>query len=250
MATSIRTPRPRQALEREVRRLTARLHDLEARNRDLDAYAHMAAHELMEPLVLTEAHSSMARDRLDPELDADVVGDLQTVIDSARRSRRMVEALLLDARAAPARRDAVDLNETTRQSLEALGREIAGRRATVVVGPLPWVTGDPALLGVVMTNLIANAVKYGRRAGPVVHVTASATPGTWTVHVTSDGPRICERDRARIFAPSVRGAMARDAPGAGLGLAICRRIIERHGGRISVAPLDPAGNDFHFTLPG
>ena len=94
-----------------------------------------------------------------------------------------------------------------------------------------------------------NALKYSPRHGAAISVQASLEAPAWHFSVQSEGPTIPPEDRQRIFEPYQRGRGERRARGAGLGLAICRRIVERHGGRIGVAPVASGGNRFFFTLP-
>ena len=130
--------------------------------------------------------------------------------------------------------------------------EIDDAGATVEIRALPKVVGDPARLGQVFQNLVANAVKFrapDRRA--VVVIAAERVGAEWVVSVTDNGIGVPEADRLRIFAPFRRGAAA-DVAGHGLGLSICRRIIERHGGRIWVEPATDgagSGSRFCFSLP-
>ena len=130
-----------------------------------------------------------------------------------------------------------------------LAHEVQARGATVRLGELPTVQGDASLLNGLFTNLILNALKYSPRTGSEIVVDASREHRAWRVAVESEGPTIPPEDRQRIFEPFQRGRSERRARGAGLGLAICRRIVERHGGQIGVVPGARGGNRFYFTLP-
>jgi signal transduction histidine kinase len=130
-----------------------------------------------------------------------------------------------------------------------LGSEIAARGAHVDVEPLPHVSGQPDLLRALLTNLLVNALKFSRRNGGSVRMSAELDGGSWTVFVDDEAPPIPPEDRERIFLPFARGRGERRVRGAGLGLAICARIVERHGGRIGVTDAGRGGNRFYFTLP-
>ena len=129
-----------------------------------------------------------------------------------------------------------------------LAHEVQARGATVRLGELPTVLGDASLLNGLFTNLILNALKYSPRTGSEIVVDASREQRAWRVAVESEGQTIPPEDRQRIFEPFQRGRSERRARGAGLGLTICRRIVERHGGQIGVAPPPRGGNRFYFTL--
>jgi len=233
-------------LDSEVERLKARVTQLERERTDVEAFAAVAAHELMEPLVMIEVHAAMlgAGAPGDPAESAEQIGR------AAARLRRLVEAILHDGRAAEqgvARRP-VDLDRVLRDVLMLLRPEIEARTARVEVEPLPTVPGDEPLLGSLFTNLITNALKYGPRAHGTIRIGAEPEGAGWRVSVADESPPIRAAERERIFEPFQRGQRERRARGTGLGLSICRRIAERHGGRLELAAGE-AGNVFSFSLP-
>jgi light-regulated signal transduction histidine kinase (bacteriophytochrome) len=237
--------------ELEAERLSARVEQLEREKAALEAFAGVAAHELVEPLVITEAYATMIAERLDENEHAESRRDLAALSRTVARTRLLLEALLHDARATgdhlPNR--SVDLSALVADCLDMLSSEIAAREAGVTVGELPVVSGNEALLNGLFTNLLMNALKYSPRAGAGIAIDAERAEGEWHISVDSEGPTIPAGDRARIFRPYERGTGERRTRGAGLGLAICRRIVERHGGRIGVVPAPAGGNRFFFTLP-
>lgn len=238
-------------LEREAERLSARVEELERQKAALEAFAGVAAHELVEPLVITEVYATMVSERLHEDEHAESRRDLATVARTVSRTRLLLEALLHEARSAdgllPSK--SVDLGAVASECLDLLASEIGSRRADVRVGALPTVEGDASLLNGLLTNLLMNALKYSPRDGAEIAVDAKRAGRFWTVSIDSEGPTIPEADRERIFNPYQRGTGERRARGAGLGLAICRRIVERHGGTIGVVPAPGGGNRFFFTLP-
>jgi chemotaxis family two-component system sensor kinase Cph1 len=238
-------------LEREAERLTARVAQLERENEALEAFAGLAAHELVEPLVITEAYATMIAERLLEDEHAESRRDLATVARTVARTRLLLEALLHDARSADEHigDGQVDLGAVACDCLEMLETEIEAREAGITVGELPTVAGHEALLNGLFTNLLMNALKYSPRSGAEIAVASAREGRTWVISVDSEGPTIPVEDRERIFHPYQRGTGERRARGAGLGLSICRRIVERHGGRIGVTPAPGGGNRFFFTLP-
>lgn len=241
------------ALEREVEWLSRRVIDLEREKADVEAFAALAAHELVEPLIMAEAFATMVGSRLDADEHAESQRDLEALSRGAARVRLLVEGLLHDARgdSGTIRARSVDLNAVVRDCLTMLAPHLEARDAVVEVPALPQVWGEEASLSGVFSNLLINALKYSPRQGARIVIGVEEARTTWCLSVQSEGPAIPEEDRERIFKPFNRARGERRVRGAGLGLAICRRIVERHGGRIGVMPTDgPAGgNTFYFTLP-
>jgi chemotaxis family two-component system sensor kinase Cph1 len=248
-----------QALQAENHRLSARVEQLERERaeaaheyRELDSFVAMAAHELLKPLVMTEGYATLIAERAGFGLDLESRRDLSMLATVSARVRVMVEALLTEARdsARPLRREQVDLSRVLAQCLEALEPEIRAREARVDVEPMPVVEGNPALLMGVFGNLISNALKYSARdGGGDIQVSVDRSEAGWTFAVQSPGPAIPSTERERLFEPWQRGRDERRARGAGLGLAIVRRIVERHGGEVGVTSPNEATNRFFFTLP-
>jgi signal transduction histidine kinase len=216
----------------------------------LEAFAAMAAHELSEPLVTTEAYATQLCERLGARVDAESRRDLAVLARSSARLRLVVETLLHEARSAhyPLRRRPVALDQVLDDCLSLLGHEIRVRQARLLVRPLPTVRGDASMLGIVLKNLLSNALRYGPRQGGVIRTDAARMKGGWRISLVSEGKPIPQADRERVFAPFERGKGERRAVGTGLGLAISRTIVERHGGEITVEPC-PQGNCFSFTIP-
>src|SRR5688500_18921245 len=241
----------RHELRAEIDRLRHIVAALEAENAAMEMYAAVAAHELVEPLIMSEAYAEIVRERLDPEAHAESRRDLDALGRGAARMRRLVETLLHDARSAdrPLERRTVDVTARVGACVACRGPDVKARGMRVEVGELPEVRAEESLLSGLFTNLIVNALKYSPRQGGTVRVGASPEGDVWRIWVQSDGPTIPSEDRARIFEPFNRGRDERRVRGAGLGLAICRRIVERHGGQIGVTGANGDGNVFYFTLP-
>lgn len=240
---------PALAPDGELARLRERVAELERRNEELDRFAAAAAHELRAPLISVEGYAALLAARLKGALDEFGRHDLEALVRGTTRMRFVIETLLRNARTGggPPLRDPVDLAKVARDCVGILQPEIDASGAHVVVDALPVVAGDASLLASVLQNLIGNALNYGPRDGGTVHVWAAHEPDGWRISVDSGGRPIRPADRSRIFSPFLRGRGERRADGIGLGLALCRSIVEQHGGSIGVEPLE-AGNRFFFTL--
>jgi signal transduction histidine kinase len=238
--------------ETEITRLRERVAELEREKADVEGFAAMAAHELLTPVVIMDACAATVCERLDGnEGHAESVRELDTLRRGAARSRLLVETLLRQARVngRPPQRRPVDIGALVGDCVALLGPDLRRRDAEVNAGWLPSVEAEEPLIGAVFMNLLVNALKYGPRLGATVRVGAAEEPGAWRFDVESQGEPIPAEDRERIFEPYRRGRGERRARGSGLGLYICRRIVERHGGEIGVSSPERGGNRFHFTLP-
>jgi DNA-binding LacI/PurR family transcriptional regulator/signal transduction histidine kinase/DNA-binding NarL/FixJ family response regulator len=233
------------SLEREI--TTERLR---RSNADLATYSHAMAHDLRNPLATILMWASVAPSTAGPDDRAEPV--LQTVDrirDVAAYANDLIAHLLryaeLDRSPAPA--EPVDLDLVVSKAVAALESVVRESRAVIQYRDLPAVIADAAGLEVVMENLISNAITYRRDAPPRVVIEAVATDGAWEIRCHDNGSGIPEDVREEIFQPFVRGDPA--ISGSGLGLATCRRIIERLGGRIWIADSTEAGTSIAFTLP-
>jgi signal transduction histidine kinase len=231
-------------------RLGQRVAELENDNAAAEAFAAVAAHELLAPLAMFEAFAASVSARLGQSAH-ESKAELAAIQRGAARTRILVGTLLEEARARHRRiqHRRVDLNRVGHDCIAMLAPEIEARKATVEIGELPEVYGDAALLGSVFTNLIVNALKYSPRNDATIRIDAIRVDPDWTIRFESHGRPIPDDDLERIFAPFHHGRSERRAHGAGLGLAICRRIVERHGGTMTVASRNGTGNSFLVTLP-
>lgn len=236
-------------LERRNEELEKRLAELEARYADVELFAGMAAHQLAEPLIIAESSSIMLAEELGDGLDPQMRGRLEAIGQGAARARQLMDALLQDARTAShsVTLSPVAIGPLVQSAVGDLSPRIDKMGATLTVGPLPTVMGEPRMLSVIVTNIVSNALKYGPRGGEV-RIGAERVPEGWRLTVGSDGMPIPVSEADRIFEPFRRGPGERRAQGHGLGLAICARLVQRLGGRIGVLP-HRNGNDFYFELP-
>lgn len=217
---------------------------------DVDQFASAASHDLAEPLRVISGFAALLARRYRGRLDEEADKYLQAIVSGAERMQAMIDGLLAysqvgQAEAAPA---LVNCAELVQDVSEGLQGAIAESGAVIETGELPVVAGEPGLLAELFQNLLSNAIKF-RGGRPLrIRVDAERRDGEWRFSVADNGVGIARRDAERVFGMFQRVA-GRDPPGSGVGLAICRRIVLRHGGRIWVEPRPGGGSVFRFTLP-
>ena len=248
-----------RVLERRVAERTAaaesRAVELARSNADLEQFAYVASHDLQEPLRMVANYTELLGRRYEGQLDADADEYIRFAVDGVRRMERLIKGLLAYSRAggAPLAVSDVDLNLVSRQAVTNLQQAIEESQAQVVVEPLPHVQGDANQLLQVFQNLLGNAIKF-RRDGEPPRICVRALGGKGadpvTVSVSDNGIGISPEHAERIFVIFQRLHSRAEYPGTGIGLAICKRIVERHGGRIWAQPAPGGGTEFRFTLAG
>lgn len=227
--------------------LTARANQLARSNEDLEQFAQTAVQHLQEPLRAVESYVQQLADP-----GAQVQQWSRVIGESVLQMQEFVAALLAYSRAGQSFMplEAVDLGLPLEDAQVALGGPIRDSGAAITHDALPIVTADRAQLEQVFENLLGNAIRCHDRAPPRIHVGASRSEGYWVVAVRDNGRGIDASQLERVFSLFARRDPARQAPGAGVGLAVCRKIVARHGGRIWAAS-DGVGRGatFCFTLP-
>lgn len=238
----------RLAMEHE---LATRADRLQTTNAELQEFAYTASHDLSEPLRMVASYLGLLDRRSADGLDDHGREYLRQAFDGAVRMRHLIDDLLAYSRVAneDPRREQVDLQAVVERVLGVLGPAIEDEDALVEIGELPTIEAEPGQIAQLLQNLIGNAVKFhAPGVSPVVRISARRTHGGSVVTVADQGIGIPEADQDRIFAMFTR--VHRDGySGTGIGLAICRRIAERHGGRIYVESEVGRGSAFHTLLP-
>ena len=232
--------------------LAATLEDLEQRNAELRQLAFGVAHDLAAPLRTVTTYARLLEQHLDDHLDEHAVEFFGYVAEAATRLRRLSEGLLGYAQAGEHHHEPteVDLAGLLDQTRRALAAEVAASGAQITVGELPTVWGEEAGLGTVLQNLLGNALRFPVPGQPpVVEVSAHRQAHAWRLEISDRGIGIDLVSHERIFEMLRRARDQGQRHGAGMGLAICRRIVERHGGRIWVRSARDAGSTFCFTVP-
>ena len=251
-AMSIENARMFRDKERAEARLREVNTELSRSNADLEQFAYIASHDLQEPLRMVTSYTTLLAEDLGDRLDDTARRHLDFAHDGAVRMQQLVRDLLRYSRVsrgADTSRQRVDCDQLVETAKEDLHEAIVAAGATVTHDQLPTVAGIATELRQLFTNLIGNAVKF-RGDEPVrVHVAAARAGPMWRFSVTDNGIGIDPAQAERIFEVFKRLHQRGRYPGTGIGLAICKKVVEHHGGRIWVDSQPGAGATFWFTLP-
>jgi PAS domain S-box-containing protein len=223
--------------------------ELERSNHELEQFAYIASHDLREPLRMVSGYVGLLDQNYRAQLDDRAIEFMDFALDGVRRMERLITDLLTYSRAgkmAPFK--AVDVENLMMEVIAAQVLTIHETGAEITYDPLPRVMGDEPALFSLLNNLVGNALKFRGAAPPRIHLRARRDGAVWTFLLSDNGIEIKPKDRQRIFEMFQRAHSQSEYPGSGMGLAICKRIVERHGGTIRVEPTDGAGTTFAFAL--
>lgn len=245
----------RKHAERELSRYAGELEraneSLRHHNRELDEFAYLASHDLKEPLRAITTFSQLLTQDIGSDLPEDAVRDLEFITSAAARMQRLIVDLLALSRAGRAdmKTTSVSLHQCATSALGAIAARLRETGAEIrIAEDLPTVTGDATMLTQLFQNLLSNALKFRSDRKPIIEITGTAVDGIWTFGVHDNGIGIKSEYCEKIFQPFRRIHVQSSQEGTGIGLAICRKVVERHGGRIWVESAPNAGAHFYFTL--
>ncbi len=248
---AISNARTETARRRAEQELVTKARELERSNADLTQFAYVVSHDLQEPLRTVVGFLGLLKRKYGAGLDEGAHNYIQQAVDGTERMDRFIQDLLQYSRAGTRAVTLlpVDLNEVVEQVRLGLHAAIEEAGAALEVPePLPSVLGHGGLLGQLLQNLLSNAIKFRGDASPVVRITAERNDEGWQLSICDNGIGFDPRDSERIFRIFQRLRTTREFKGTGIGLAVCRRIVERHGGKIWAESQPGVGTTFHFTL--
>ena len=227
--------------------LEAQAKELARVNKELEDFSHIVSHDLQSPLRKIISFGDLLKNNLErPEKALDYLGRMQK---GAAKMSEIIASLLAFSRATTSgNRETVDMAAVVKEVLSDLDDQINEAGAKVSAENLPTLNANKAQIGQLMTNLIGNAIKYRGREALSIHISAKREGRLWVFSVRDNGMGIDKKFANRIFDLFLR-INSEEKPGTGIGLAICKKVVEHHGGHIWVESELNKGSTFYFTLP-
>jgi len=225
--------------------------ELTRSNAELEQFSYVASHDLQAPLSTIAGYAQLLEKRCHNQLDAQGNKFIRNIVNSCGRMQALIDDLLEYSRVGRSEKpfDVIDCNLVFEDACANLQLAIRQEQASVTRGDLPRVRGDSFQLLQLFQNLIGNAIKYRSSEAPMVHVGASRQGDSWVFSVQDNGIGIAEQYHPRIFQLFQRLHSEKQYSGTGIGLAICQRIVDRHGGRLWVESEPNRGSTFYFSIP-
>jgi light-regulated signal transduction histidine kinase (bacteriophytochrome) len=240
-----------QQIEQSNQDLQRRAAELVEANTQLEQFAYVASHDLQEPLRMVTSYLQLIEKRYKDKLDADGEEFIGFAVDGAMRMKRMIDGLLAYSRVSTRSQplEPINCEDLLAQTLSNLQVAIQERDALITHDPLPTVMADGTQMMAVFQNLVGNAIKFHAGRQPHIHISAERRKDEWLFSVCDNGIGIAPEHSERIFAIFSRLHTQATYPGTGIGLAICKKVVERHGGRIWVESRPGEGSTFLFSIP-
>jgi len=246
--------RYRLQLEELVKQRTSELEktaaELSRSNKDLEQFAYVASHDLQEPLRAVGGFASLLKQQLKDRLDADGQKYIGHVVEGAERMQALINDLLTYSRVGSrgGARTPVDMKQALDDAVGNLSAAIEASRAVIRSDPLPTIAADPSQMVQLLQNLVGNAIKFHGPRAPDIHIGARREKDAWVFSVRDNGIGIEPKYHDRIFLIFQRLHSRLEYPGTGIGLAVCKKIVERHSGRIWFESQPGEGTTFFFTI--
>ena len=224
---------------------------LEASNEELEQFAFITSHDLKEPLRTISSYIQILEKKYHNKLDDEDHVYLDFIIGAAKRMSNMIDDILSFSRIGgmDLKRESYALTEAVKEAIQVLHQQIDQSSAQIIIGTECKVNGDPLMLSLLFQNLIGNGIKYNISEPPIIRISCEDSEDTHTVTVADNGIGINEDFKEEIFAPFRRLHGVGKYEGTGIGLAICRKIVQLHGGKLWVEDSANGGSMFIFTLP-
>jgi len=237
----------RQSAEERLRQYAR---ELEQSNRELDQFASIASHDLQEPLRMIVSFVKLIAERCQGKWDAETDEFAGFAVEGALRMRQLISDLLAYSRVgtSPGLQN-TNCDTVLRNTLQDLTAQAQQKKAVITTDPLPTLPAEPSQMGQLLQNLLSNALKFSGPEPPRIHVSARRSGNDWLFSVRDGGIGISPEQHERIFGIFQRLHGREEYSGTGIGLAICKKIVEGHGGRIWVESQPGDGATFFFTMP-
>lgn len=238
----------RKITEIEMERLMG---ELKRSNRELQQFAYVASHDLQEPIRMVASFTQLLERRYKGQLDDDADDFIKFIVEGATRMQQLIEDLLtysrVTTRAEPFNQ--IDLEDVFKESIANLKLMIDETNAEITHDPLPRVSADRSQIIQLFQNLIGNSLKFKGNEDPKIHISVNRDEYSWIFEFADNGIGIAPDHQERIFRVFQRLHTREEYPGTGIGLAVCEKIVQRHGGRIWIESKPGDGAKFFFTLP-
>jgi light-regulated signal transduction histidine kinase (bacteriophytochrome) len=249
LAVALSKARTEEDLRQSEEELRNVAEDLRRSNADLQQFAYIASHDLQSPLRNVEGFSKLLARRYKDRLDEKGNEFVFQIANGVKEMQALIRDVLEFSRVGSGSAfTSVDAALCVDKALANLKEEMAEKKAEIIVDEaLPKVSGDPAQLVNLFQNLIGNSIKFSSER-PKIHISAKKEDGRWVFSVKDNGIGVDPEYAGKVFDIFQRLHSKADYPGTGIGLAICKKIVERHGGRIWVEPAPDKGATFSFTL--
>ncbi|MGE5365235.1 MAG: sensor histidine kinase [Bacteroidota bacterium] len=225
--------------------------ELKTSNEELEQFAYIASHDLQEPLRMISSYVQLLQKRLGDKLDHPAPEYISFILEGTSRMQELIHDLLSVSRITTRKQPfvSVDCNEILNSVLSDLKIMIAETGARISSENLPVITADPSQMRQLFQNLISNSIKFRGTSAPEINISAVRKNGEWEFSFSDNGIGIDPGQTERIFVIFQRLHTREEYPGTGIGLAVCKRIVENHGGSISVESEKGKGTRFYFTIP-
>jgi PAS domain S-box-containing protein len=234
-----------------VETLRDRTESLERSNKELEQFAYVASHDLQEPLRMVASYTQLLSKRYKGKLDSDADEFISYAVDGANRMQMLINDLLDYSRVGTRGKDFVmtKFDDVLEKTLGDLKKAVEESGAKVTIDPLPSLMSDEGQIGQLFQNLISNAIKFRGDDPPQIHISSEKNENKWIFSVRDNGIGIDSEYSNRIFEIFQRLHSKEEYAGSGIGLAICKKIVERHGGNIWIESEPGKGSTFYFTIP-
>lgn len=231
--------------------LIRRTEELSRSNKELEQFAYVASHDLQEPLRMVASYTQLIAQRYRGKLDTDADEFIAYAVDGATRMQAIINDLLTLSRVSTRNTafSRADAKLALDKALANLRLVIAETGATIICDSLPALNADGSQLTQLFQNLVGNAIKFRGSNPPRIEIGAEQQDGEWVFHVRDNGIGIAPEYFERIFLMFQRLHTKKEYPGTGIGLTICKKVVERHGGRIWIESEPGKGTTFYFTIP-
>lgn len=240
-----------KALEEKNKELKETIQELKRSNEELQQFTYVASHDLQEPLRMVSTFTKLLEKNYKDKLDDKAKEYIFFASDGALRMQALIDDLLLYSRVGTKGKpfEPTDCNEVINKTLSYLQISIKEKNAKVSYEHLPNVNADASQLIQLFQNLISNAIKFNENKIPEIKIQATQKDKEWLFSVSDNGIGVDKQFSERVFLMFQRLHTYKEYPGTGIGLAICKKIVERHGGKIWVESEIGKGSIFYFTIP-